>query len=47
NEKATQESLSIKNFEDCLTKGQAIINTFPRRCIAAGGHVYTEAAKIR
>ncbi len=40
-------SARMTSFEQCLTNGgHALIYTFPRRCVAAGGRVFTEPPQV-
>ncbi|RYG61295.1 MAG: hypothetical protein EON60_04075 [Alphaproteobacteria bacterium] len=42
----TMASARIRDFDGCLKHGKALIYTFPRRCISAGGRVFTEPPKV-
>lgn len=41
-EKPTLQSLRITDFAGCLKHGKGLINTFPVRCVVAGGRVFAE-----
>jgi hypothetical protein len=45
-EKPTRASLKAKDFDSCLKHGQALIASFPRRCMAAGGRVFAEPPRV-
>lgn len=42
----TLTSARIKDFDGCLKNGRALIYTFPRRCMASGGRVFTEPPRV-
>lgn len=45
-EQPTLKSARLKDFDGCLKDGKALIYTFPRRCVAAGGRVFTEPPRL-
>lgn len=42
----TLASARLRDFDGCLREGKALIYTFPRRCVAAGGRVFTEPPRV-
>lgn len=45
-EAPTLKSAKLRDFDGCLKDGKALIYTFPRRCVAAGGRVFTEPPRV-
>lgn len=45
-EPPTVASAKLRDFDECLKSGVALIYTFPRRCVAAGGRVFTEPPRV-
>lgn len=42
-----EDTIRTFNFDDCFDNKNPLISGFPRRCIAPGGHVYTEQPKVK
>lgn len=47
NTKMKTDTIRTFNFDDCFANKNPLIAGFPRRCVAPGGRVYTEAPKVR
>jgi hypothetical protein len=47
NTEIKDDTVRTFNFDDCFANKNPLISGFPRRCIAPGGHVYTEQPKIK
>lgn len=47
NTKVTPETERTFNFDDCFKNKNPLIEGYPRRCIAPGGHIYTEQPKLK
>jgi hypothetical protein len=47
NTKIKEDTIRTFNFDDCFNNKNPLISGFPRRCIAPGGHVYTEQPKVK
>lgn len=45
-ERPTVASARLRDFDECLKSGVALIYTFPRRCVAAGGRGFTEPPRV-
>lgn len=40
------DDLKATDFDSCLEYGESLIATFPRRCMAKGGRVFTEPVRL-
>lgn len=47
NKEMKKDTIRTFNFDDCFNNKNPLISGFPRRCVAPGGHVYTEQPKVR
>jgi hypothetical protein len=47
NTEMKEDTIRTFNFDDCFNNKNPLISGFPRRCVAPGGHVYTEQPKVK
>ncbi|HAG52795.1 MAG TPA: hypothetical protein DCL21_03305 [Alphaproteobacteria bacterium] len=47
NTEMKNDTIRTFNFDSCFANKNPLIAGFPRRCVAPGGHVYTEQPKVR